>query len=596
MFNRTTKLRMRRKFRRSRRQVEGMGLQAEERLEQHFFKRIARLGDVRRFVVAWTLLFVLLMGIVAAQTLALGGYYRELRPAPGGSYAEGVVGNFTNANPLYATGLVDGTVSRLLFASLIKYDSNNTLVGDLADKWTVDETGKVYTVTLRPDLKWHDGKPLTADDVVFTFQTIQNPDVGSPLFASWRGINVKAVNPNTITFTLTNIFAPFIYSLTTGILPAHSLKNIEPAQLRSSLFNTARPIGAGPFRWDTIETVGNSSETREQHIGLKAFDGYHAGQPALQQFVVKTYADQDHLLASFKEQEINALVGLDKTPDELSQNRDLQEYNVPLTAENMMFFKTDSEILKDIKVRQALIQSLDVGKLVQGLNYPAVVANGPLLKNQMGTNPALRQLTLNSDEAKKLLDAAGWKQTASSPVRANGTKNLTLKLVAQNNADNIYLTQQVQKAWAEVGVKSEITLMTDSELQAAIKDRAYDVLVYGISMGIDPDVFAYWHSTQADPRAASRLNLSNYKSTVADKALEAGRNRLDPELRAAKYIPFLQAWRTDVPAVALYQPRFLYLSRGQLAGFNPKTVNSPTDRFANVENWMIRQESTNKIQ
>ncbi len=594
MIDRTTKLRWRRKLRRSRRQVEGIGVQAEEQLEQHLFRRLTRLADVRRFVAAWVLLFVLLAGIAVLQTQALAGYYQGLQPAPGGTYAEGMVGNFTNANPLYATGIVDNTVSRLLFAGLLKYDNDNKLAGDLAEKWSVDETGKTYTVKLKPNLSWHDGQPLTADDVVFTFQTIQNPDAGSPLFASWRGITVKAADPTTVVFHLANTFAPFVYSLTTGIIPKHSLEKIEPAQLRSSLFNTARPIGAGPFKWATIETVGNSPETREQHIGLRAFDGYHAGAPALKQFIVKTYIDEPQLLAGFQKQDINALVGLDKTPDNLVNARDIQEYNIPLTAENMVFFKTDSEALKDAKIRQALVQAVNVGTIVSGLGYPVITADEPLLRGQLGYNPSLRQLATNIDQAKKLLDEAGWKLSGSEQIRTNGTKKLEIRLVAQNNSDNIYLSRQLQKAWGEVGVSVDTTLMTDQELQAAVKGRDYDALVYGISLGTDPDMFAYWHSTQADPISPSRLNLSDYKSPTTDKALEAGRNRLDPELRSAKYVPFLQAWRNDAPALALYQPRFLYVVRGQLTGFTPKTINGAADRFANVENWMVRQEHTVK--
>lgn len=585
---------MRRKFRRGRKQVEVIGTQAEEHIDNNFFKRLPHLFGVRRFVVSWIFLLVVLASSVALQTRSLGGYYQQLKPAPGGTYAEGMVGNFTNANPLYATGVVDGSVSRLIFAGLLRYDASNNLVGDLAEKWTIDDSGKVYTVKLRSNLTWHDGQPLTADDVVFTIQTIQNPDAGSPLFASWRGITTKSIDDRTVTFTLSNTFAPFIYSLTTGIIPKHSLISVQPAQLRSSLFNTAHPIGAGPFKWEAIEVTGNDPQSRQQNIGLRAFEHYHGASPALGRFIIKTYADESHLLAGFKKQDVNTVVGLDHTPEDLQKDRNISEYNVPLTAENMAFFKTDGEILKDSRVRQALVQGVNIGNVISGLNYPVVVADEPLLRGQLGYNGALRQLGTNIEQAKKLLDEAGWKLAAGSDSRINGTTKLELKLVAQNTTDYIYITQQLQKAWAAIGVSVHVTLVPDSELQTAIKNREYDVLLYGISMGNDPDVFAYWHSTQANPLAPSRLNLSNYKSNTVDKALEAGRNRIDPALRVAKYLPFLQTWRNDAPAMALYQPRFLYITRGSLSGFAPKTLNSATDRFANVENWMIRQEHTIK--
>ena len=592
MINRNTRLRWRRKFRSRRQQVEDISVHAEVQLEKHFFKRLTRLFVVRRFVSGWILLLILLAGIVSIQLQSLGGYYQELRPVPGGTYTEGMIGTFTNASPLYATGLVDTTVSRLIFSGLLKYDASNRLVGDLAESWQVTEAGKLYTVKLRQNLKWHDNTALTADDVVFTFQTIKNPDAKSPLFRAWQEVSVKAVDTSTVTFTLPNTLAPFLYGLTTGIVPKHKLDSIPPAQLRSASFNTASPIGAGPFSWEAIETIGDGGETNQQNIGLKAFDNYHNGKPKLQRFVIKTFSGQERLVSSFQSRSLNGLVGMDRTPDVLLGEDDIGERSIPLTAETLVFLRTDSPILKDVKVRQALIQSVDVPSIIKGLSYPAIVSDEPLLHGQLGYNYDLRQLPTNIAQANKLLDEAGWKRQANDQTRTNDKHKLSLKLFASNNPDYAYITQRIQKAWQALGVQVQVTLPNDDELQPVVTGREYDALIYGVSIGTDPDVFAYWHSSQAHPNAPSRLNLSNYKSATADRALEGGRTRLEPDLRTAKYIPFLQSWRNDVPAIALYQPRFLYITRGQLFGFEPKVINSAADRFNNVENWMIRQDQT----
>ncbi|MBA3758773.1 hypothetical protein H0X10_04065, partial [Candidatus Saccharibacteria bacterium] len=141
-----------------------------------------------------------------------------------------------------------------------------------------------------------------------------------------------------------------------------------------------------------------------------------------------------------------------------------------------------------------------------------------------------------------------------------------------------------------IGVDVQVLLQPANDLQqVTIAQHNYDILLYGISLGNDPDVFAYWHSTQATLSMSGTLNFSEYKSTAADKSLEAGRTRADAALRAIKYKPFLEAWRNDAPALALYQPRVLYLTRTRVANFEPKTFNSATDRFANIENWMIRE-------
>ena len=207
MIDRTTKLKLRRQFKRKQKQIEGISSQTEAQLDRHFFRRLGRLYEVRRFIVSWLLLVVLLLGLTVVQTRALGNYYQSVKPLAGGIYSEGIVGSFTNANPIFAVSEVDSAVSRLVFSSLMVYDHDNHLVGDIAKSYSADNTGKVYTVVLNDGIMWHDGKPLTSADVMFTYQTIQNPDAKSPLFSSWQGIKIAAPDVHTITFTLPNILA-----------------------------------------------------------------------------------------------------------------------------------------------------------------------------------------------------------------------------------------------------------------------------------------------------------------------------------------------------------------------------------------------------
>ena len=187
---------------------------------------------------------------------------------------------------MYAVNNVDSSVSRLVFASLFKYDQKNNLVGDLAQSWKADKLGTKYTVRLRPGLVWQDSKRLTANDVVFTYKTIQNPDAKSPLASSWRNVKIEAPNPRTIIFRLPSALSAFPYAMTNGIVPQHLLGGIPKPQLRSVAFNTVAPVGAGPFRWKAIEVQGDTPETRIQRIALTASENYHSGKPNLSGFVV----------------------------------------------------------------------------------------------------------------------------------------------------------------------------------------------------------------------------------------------------------------------------------------------------------------------
>ncbi len=587
-----TKLRWRRRYRRSRRSVEDIGQQAEKHLERHFFRRLTNLWEVRRFLIAWVLLLLVLMGGTAMQLRGLSAYYQKLTPTPGGTYTEGILGTFTNANPLYATGTVDAAVARLVFSSLFKSNSQNQLTGDIAEKYTLDEHETTYTVKLKHNVTWQDGMPLTSADVLFTYQAIQNPDAQSPLLRNYQGVKVSAPDPYTVVFELPNPLSSFIYSLTNGIVPKHLLDGRPPAQLRSVPFNSTHPIGSGPFMWQQIEVVGSTPESREERVGLVAYKQYFRGTPNLNGFIIRAFHDEKQLANSFSRRELNGAAGLNVLPDSLKTDKSVHDYNIPLTSAVFVFFKNSQVVLQDAKVRQALVLAANTSDIINELGYPAIGVREPLLANQIGYDKNLRQATQNVAEANRILDEAGWSRDAGGIRQKNGQK-LTFHLYSQNTSEYTAVTQLLQKQWHDVGADAEVFLQPSSDIQSVLQFHNYDALLYGVAIGVDPDVFAYWHSSQADPRAA-RLNFSEYRNGTADKSLEAGRTRSDPAVRAVKYKPFLEAWRNDNPALALYQPRFLYITRDQLFNFNPTTMNADIDRYANVENWMIKQAKTDK--
>lgn len=587
MIDHSTKLRWRRKVRNRQRQIEDIGSSTEENLDKHFFRRLGRLYEVRRFILTWILLVVALIGAVVVQTRALGDYYLQTVPAAGGIYSEGIIGSYTNANPIYASTDVDTTVSRLIFSGLLTYDHDNKLVGDLAENWLVDDTGKVYTVKLHDKLRWHDGEPLTAEDVVFTFQTIQNPDARSPYFSSWQGIKVTAVDKLTVTFELPSVLASFPYSLTSGIIPRHKLAEVSPGELRGSLFNTVQPIGAGPFKWKDVEVYGDTADNREQRIALSAFDDYYRGRPKLSEFIVRAYIEEATLIKSFQTGELNGVAGALSMP---LSGENVTEHNVPLTGAVMMFFNTTQPNLQDAKVRRALTLTTDQGEILKHLSHGSLPVNAPLLPEHIGYNPSVVQYGLDRAGAQALLDEAGWRIDPTTGIRSKEGKPLTITLNTLNNAEYAGVANRLQKQWREVGVDLTVVSLAQRDLQAIIDERTYDALVYGIVMGQDPDQFAYWHSSQADIRSPRRLNFSNYDNKTVDSALEAGRTRIDPDLRAAKYLPFLQNWREDAPAIALYRPRFIYTNFGPLYNFDQSMMNSPVDRFNFVHEWMIRTD------
>ena len=593
MIDRTTKLRWRRRFKKRRQQVEDLSINAEQGLETHFFKRLGRLMHVWRFALSWLALLVLAAFGTVLQIRALNQHYQTLQPAPGGTYTEGIIGTFTSANPLYATSAADSSVARLVFSGLMKYDMENNLVPDLAESISVDPSSKTYTVKLRTGAKWHDGKPVTVKDIMFTYGIIKNPDARSPFFNTWKDITVAEQDANTVVFTLPNALTTFPETLTNGIVPVHILATLDPSQLRTAGFNSVSPVGSGPFKWEKLEVSGSTQESRQEIIGLLPNKEFYRESPKLGQFIIRTFRNEEQMVQAYESGQLTSMVGLASVPDNIRGVTDFNEYSVPLTGAVMVFFKTTQPPLDDVKIRRALVQGVEASTAAESLGYPVRLVKGPLLDSHVGFNPDLTQLPTDLAQANKNLDEAGWIKD-SDGTRRKGGQELTFTLHAQNTSDYSAVTGYLQKAWKNLGIKVEVLLQNDADMQGVVGRHDYGSLLYGVSIGTDPDVFAYWHSSQAGPNSSARLNLSEYSSKIADQSLEAGRTRLDPAVRAIKYEPFLRAWREDAPALALYQPTLLYVTRGKVYNFEPKSLNGITNRYVNVDNWMIRQEWVTK--
>ncbi len=589
IVGRSTKGRWLRIFRNRRRQVEELGAQADVRLEQLFVRRLERLVSVRRFVLLWVSLFGLIFVCLVAQVRGLNIYYQNLQPVPGGIFSEGIIGSFTNANPLYARDVADTAVSRLVFSGLFKYDQNNHLVGDLASSLQLDPAETQYLISLKRGVTWQDGKPFTADDVVFTYQTIQNIATKSPLYSSWQGIRVVKVSDYAVAFNLPSSLSSFPNALTNGIVPKHLLAGIPPAQLRSASFNT-QPVGTGPFRWKFVEVSGTTSVDRQQIITLAANKNYFVGRPKLDGFILRTFYDDKLLIKAFGSKQLNAIGGLESLPAELAGNSQIQTYLTPLTSAVMTFFNNSRPVLADALVRRALVSAVDRQQLIRILTDPGNLVDEPLLRGQLGYDPTFGQLPFNVDYANQLLDQAGWPRDPSGRRLKNGTP-LGFEIASQSSQNYTVLAEYLQQAWTKLGIKVSVRFYSSDDLQSAIiPNHNYDALLYGINIGVDPDVFAYWDSSQASISSQGHLNLSEYKSPAADQALQGARTRSDPAIRVIKYRPFLSAWRDQAPALALYQPQYLYITRGPLFNYGRAAMNADSDRFYNVANWMVREQ------
>jgi peptide/nickel transport system substrate-binding protein len=586
--HKVAKVKARRVFRTRKRQVGELTDTASKNIDRHVFRRINNFAHVGRFMLAWMLLMLVLIGGVVYQSRVLATFYSSTQPVEGGILNEGMIGTYTNPNPLFASSTVDLSVSRLIFNSILTHDESGALTNDLASSIERSENGLVYTVKLIQGVKWQDGTDFSSRDILYTFKAIQNPDTRSPYNVSWQGVVVEAQDSHTVTFTLPSPLNSFPLSLCVGIVPAHILETTPFEELRSTAFNSA-PVGTGPFklknvvRLDEFETI-----EKRQRIELVRNADYFKGRPQLDAYVLYALFDEEEIYEYLASRRIDsAVLNSQPTLAESFKSRYVQE-QVPLLAGTYVFFNTSRPPFDSLELRQALTTGTDTEEVIKSLGYPVQAVDSPLLRTHVGYDQSVTQQAYDIAKANQILDSLGWVRSTENNMRYKDNVALEFSLTTLEGSDFAKIASSLQERWKnELGVTLNITTQPPAELQPILLQHEYDLLLYGISLDNDPDVFAYWHSTQA---AIDRYNLSMYKSETADRALEAGRSRPDIALRAVKYKPFLEAWQKDAPAFGLYQPPVFFVSTLRIYNFDAQKLNSAADRFYNVHNWQIQTD------
>jgi len=566
--------------------VGGLQHKSIKHVRRYITKRAGRVLDVKRFVISW----LFLVGVLCVTTF---GTFLKIRsaavtttPTPGGTYTEGMVGEINNLNPLFSSGAIDDSVSRLVFNGLVRHDDEGQLVGDLAKSWTIDESKKIYTIVLRDDVKWHDGHPFTSEDVVATIGLIQNTSTRSTLFASWQGIKVSAADKYSVKFELPAPFAPFINALNVPILPSHLVKDISPEKLRTDSFSV-NPVGTGPFIFKALRTNAN----QDQQVEFSKNTAYYRGEPKLDRFILHLFADDEVLATALKNREITAAVDLKpESIKEFNKDRSIRSIGIPLNSGVFAFFKTSDPKLEDVKLRNALAMAIDRSAILDLFDTQYSPLKTPILSTQLGYDAKYNQIT-NLSQAEKDLESLGWIKQPDGSRKKDGVK-LEFNLLTANSAQYSSVAGLLQEQWSKVGVSVKSQLLTLEQLQQnGLTAHAYDILLYGISIGYDPDVYAYWHSSQA--RAGS-LNFSEWKSSRADVSLDVARTRVETVLRDARYKTFLDEWQKSAPAVALYQPTVNYSYHQNASGFKFNISTNASERLTSVENWTVNTKDVKR--
>jgi len=642
------------------------------------------------------LLYLALVGLcvgIGWGSVTLAAQYRIEVPDVGGKHIEAVVGSPQLINPLFASlNDVDADITKLVYSGLMRYDGKQRLVPDLAASYEVSEDGLTYTFVLREGVVWHDEEPFTARDVVYTVQTIQDPEVDSPLRFSFEGVEVSAPDDQTVVFVLQEPFQPFLSVLAVGILPQHEWGDVSAERIRLSQKNL-QPVGTGPFQYTkfTKDAAGYILSYE-----LKRFKEYYRQPPFLEEFVFQFFVDfegQSGAIQALREKKVQSLHFVPSDLREKVERKAITLHTLQLPEYTALFFNEDgSEFLQNDDLRVALAHALDKDRIVrESLKGEGETIDGPILSGFPGYDPEMERMPYDTDGANILLDESferisatdyreerreafleEWKKNnppepppaptptpeeevstegesdASSPEEdsagaaqvgesaddtssdeaATATEEevesservipsevrdeieqlldeelseaqtfyrknkagdiLQLDLVTSDTPEQKLAAQLISGFWQEIGVKTNLRFIPAEDIgREVLKERSYDILLYGVIVGGDPDQYPFWHSSQID---APGLNLSRYVNRKIDDLLEEARESADEEEQAELYTKFQDILLEDRPAIFLYTPTYTYAASEELRGFDVTQISHPSHRFANVIQWYVQTD------
>lgn len=550
------------------------------------------LGPLEKKVLVVALTTLVVMG----SYLVVQSYYNSTVTSPnyGGKYTEGLVGQPRFINPaLSSANSIDMDIGRIVYSGILSYNKDQELKPDLAAEMpTLSEDGKQYIVKLRQDVVWHDGKPFTADDVVFTIKLIQNASYASPLRLVWNKVEVAAIDDYTVTFSLKEPSSPFLTNLTQGIMPKHIWEGVEPSKFHLASANQ-EPVGTGPFM---VHDIKKAQDGKIKSLALAAFENYQRGKPFLNEVEFKFYETYDQVIAAYHSTDI---LGLGYIPFDkklyVEKSSHINQYALNLPQYQAVFFNSGkSPVLADKNVRAALVQSMNRQEVIDEVYYGlARPAYGPIPPGYLGYNAGVEQAHLyDLDNARKLLADTGFEPVEGQTVLKKGEVPLSFTLTTNNFPLNVRTAEVLKRQWEAIGFQINLNILTVGELeQEYLRPRQYEALLFSENIGADPDLFGFWHSSQ---RSDPGLNLALFNNKEADNLMTESRSISDPEYRRVRYERLQEIIIEEIPAVFIVNSVYIYGVNSRIQGIELKNVVTSSERFLDINKWYINTKRSLK--
>lgn len=466
------------------------------------------------------------MELLYSIILSITAFFLSLVPTR--EFREGLISQPVNFYPMKAVSQTDKTISTLLFRGLFKYNIYGELIPDLAENYSVSNSGLVYTIKIKDNQYFIDGRKITADDVFYT-------SINSPAL---QGIVIDKVDDFTVSFTLQNKYAPFLSLLTEGVVQNGSLER----------GGELMPVSSGDFR---VIKVKRSGPIIKEVV-------LYSSKYNIPKLVFRFYTTEEELKIAARLEEIDAFVSYDSL-----EINNFEKYKFPILSNTYgLFFNMDNESVISKDLRQKIAKSINVEEV--SLDY-GIPAEGVISKDSF-TN-----YNLKYDKYDKKLSEDLKEQRFIIKVPDYKNNKKVVEMIRNNIEDKLNIDYDIE------------LFEPDKFINEVIRTKKFEVIFFGIETSRDPDRYLNWHSSGKGPG----YNFTNFTNAIADKSLEDGRNELDPVKRKAHYDKFQEVFDQNLPAIFLYHPFMNYYVSKRVKGITEKTTFDMTDRFNDYPNWLI---------
>lgn len=509
-------------------------------------------------------------------------------PSAGGTYTEALIGSPVRFNPLLDYyNQPDRDVDRLIFSSLIKFDSWGNPIPELAEKIGISLSGQVYNITLKENSVWHDGQPVTSADVEFTIDLMRDDSIPLPedVRTLWNSIEVEIFDKFNLQFRLSEPYAPFIDYLAFGILPEHLLKGKSGEVLINSAFNL-EPVGSGPFKFEELliedgVVVG---------VVLKAFDEFYNNRPLIDQVVIRYYENSADAYQAFVDGEVQGISSVDMgiIRQVLAEDGlDVYSSRYPQICLVLLNLGNDTvPFFQEVNVRKALMAGINRSWIIDMvLDGQAIVADSPIFPGSWAYYDNIERFSYNPNEAVRLLREAEYVIPAEGGiVRKKDGLSLSFDLIHLDDEIHEKIANIIKENWADIGVNVNLTAVdSESLLKEYLEPRSYEAVLvdWSFTRTPDPDPYPFWHQSQT----TGGQNYSMWNDRRASEYLENARVTINHEERIRLYRNFQVHFNHELPALPLFYPIYSYAVSQSVTGVSVGPLYDPSDRFANILEW-----------